>query len=103
VSRRQVYTLPPLTREQWAALDPRNRYRARISLDDGQAIGLTWRAGRAEAEQELAAQLPGFREIRQRHPYMAQVTGGDVEDRGEGLDLPGLILRRLAELRTDPG
>lgn len=79
--RKDAYTLRPLTREQWAALDPANRYRVRIHLGDGTSIPLIWRADRAEAEQELAGQLPEFREMRQRHPYMAQVTGGDIEDR----------------------
>ena len=75
------YTLRPLSREEWAALDPRNRYRVCIRLDDGTSIPLIWRRDRAEAEQELAEQLPEFREMRQRHPYMAQVVSGDIEDR----------------------
>jgi hypothetical protein len=75
------YTLRPLSREQWAALDPANRYRVLIHLDDDTDIPLIWRADRAAAEAELAEMLPEFRESRQRHPYMAQVTGGDIEDR----------------------
>jgi len=84
--KKGVYTLRPLTREQWAALDPANRYRVRIHLDDGTSIPLIWRADRTEAEQELAEQLAEFREMRQRHPYMRQVTGGDIEERGEEKD-----------------
>jgi len=77
------YALRPLTREERAALDPRNRYRVRIDLADGSSIPLIWRADRADAEKELAAQLPEFTAMRQRHPCMVQVTGGSVEDRGE--------------------
>lgn len=74
-------TLRPLTREQWAALDPANRYRAHVNLDDGTSIPLIWRADRAATEAELAELLPEFRAFRERNPYLAQVTGGSVEDR----------------------
>lgn len=77
------YTLRPLTRERWAALDPANRYRIRIHLDDGTSIPLIWRCDRAAAVAELAEQLPEFRARRERYPYMAQVVSGDIEDRGE--------------------
>jgi hypothetical protein len=80
--RREVYTLRPLTREQWAALDPANRWRARVTLADGRHLHGMYRPARDQAETDLAGLLPGTREMRERHSYMAQVTGGDIEGRG---------------------
>lgn len=83
MSSRSVYTLKPPTREEWAAMDPRNRYRARIHKADGTCFHLIHRRTLAEAEADLAENLPEFYAMCERHPYLMQVTGGDVEDRGE--------------------
>lgn len=83
--KKDVYTFRPLTREEWAALDPANRYRARIHKADGTRFDLIWRRTLAEAEADLAENLPEFRAMCKRCPYLVKVTGGDVEDRGERL------------------
>lgn len=96
--KRDVYTLRPLTGEQWAALDPANHYRARIRLDDEGCIHGYWRSSRAEAEADLAELLVPIAKMRERRPGMAQVTSSDVEEREVWPDLPELILDRLTEL-----
>lgn len=101
--KRDVYTLKPLTREQWAELDQANRYRAAVRCADGRMMHGMYRPDEATAKADLDELVSGYEDMRGRCPYLSPVEASDIEDRGEGVDLPELILQRLAELGANSG